>query len=114
MTEINTNAVRVTAFNEDSCSADFISIIAEGQFPLVYIITVVLHCYCYLESAVRVSARLDPRAYTKWCGNCRAKHSWWKAISQIIFPTIRECGRVKWRFHMYVCRWGYLLAQTRS
>lgn len=42
------------------------------------------------------------------CGptdNCRGKHSWWKAISQIILATIRECGGVKWRFHMQMRRW---------
>lgn len=41
----------------------------------------------------------------KLCDNCRGKHSWWKAISQIILATIKECGGVKWRFHMQMCRW---------
>ena len=46
-----------------------------------------------------------PTVHTKSCDNCRGKHSWWKAISQIILATIRECGGVKWRFHMQMCRW---------
>lgn len=46
-----------------------------------------------------------PAAHFKPCDNCRGKHSWWKAISQIILATIRECGGVKWRFHMQMCRW---------
>lgn len=41
----------------------------------------------------------------KLCFNCRGKHSWWKAISQIILATIRKCGGVKWRFHMQMCQW---------
>lgn len=41
----------------------------------------------------------------KLCDNCRGKHSWWKAISQIILATIRKCGGVKWRFHMQMCQW---------
>lgn len=46
-----------------------------------------------------------PTVHIKLCDNCRGKHSWWKAISQIILATIRECGGVKWRFHMQMCRW---------
>lgn len=46
-----------------------------------------------------------PTVQIKVCDNCRGKHSWWKAISQIILATIRECGGVKWRFHMQMCRW---------
>lgn len=46
-----------------------------------------------------------PTVHLKLCDNCRGKHSWWKAISQIILATIRECGGVKWRFHMQMCRW---------
>lgn len=46
-----------------------------------------------------------PTVHIKSCDNCRGKHSWWKAISQIILATIRECGGVKWRFHMQMCRW---------
>lgn len=41
----------------------------------------------------------------KLCDNWRGKHSWWKAISQIILATIRKCGGVKWRFHMQMCQW---------
>lgn len=43
--------------------------------------------------------------HVKLCDNCRGKHSWWKAISQIILATIRKCGGVKWRFHMQMCQW---------
>lgn len=43
--------------------------------------------------------------HVKSCDNCRGKHSWWKAISQIILATIRKCGGVKWRFHMQMCQW---------
>lgn len=46
-----------------------------------------------------------PTVHITVCDNCRGKHSWWKAISQIILATIRECGGVKWRFHMQMCRW---------
>lgn len=46
-----------------------------------------------------------PTVHIKSCDNCRGKHSWWKAISQIILATIRECGGVKWRFHMQMRRW---------
>lgn len=47
-----------------------------------------------------------PAVHRKLCDNRRGKHSWWKAISQIIFATIRECAGVKWRFHMQMRRWG--------
>ena len=47
-----------------------------------------------------------PAVHITLCDNRRRKHSWWKAISQIILPTIRECGGVKWRFHMQMCQWG--------
>lgn len=47
-----------------------------------------------------------PTVHIQLCDNCCGKHSWWKAISQIILATIRECGGVKWRFHMQMRRWG--------
>lgn len=53
----------------------------------------------------RCACQLCGSTACKLCDNCRGKHSWWKAISQIILATIRKCGGVKWRFHMQMCQW---------
>lgn len=57
------------------------------------------------RGGVRVCWLCGPTVHIKSCDNCRGKHSWWKAISQIILATIRECGGVKWRFHVQMRRW---------
>lgn len=52
-----------------------------------------------------------------WGGGGQAgwgRHSWRRATSQSIFPTIKECAGVKWRFHMQLWGPGVLPARPGS